>query len=85
MLHLLAKMTCMLTPMLYCQRLALAEIWLSLELLGGVKLLYKTPTASILTNSPVSANIELTRGTAQGSPLSPLVFAPSIERRSTAI
>lgn len=42
--------------------------------LRWIKLLYKAPSASLLTNGLLSARFSLTRGTAQGSPLSPILF-----------
>lgn len=53
--------------------------------LGWVKLLYKAPSAYVLTNGLASAPFKLTRGMAQGSPLSPLLFALSIEPLAIAI
>lgn len=50
--------------------------------LGWIKLLYKAPTA---TNGLLSAPFNLARGTAQGSPLSPLLFALAIEPLAMAL
>lgn len=50
-----------------------------------VQLLYKMLTASVLTNGLISGQFQLNRGTAQGSPLSPLLFSLAIEPLASAI
>lgn len=50
-----------------------------------VKILYKMPVASVLTNGLLSAPFKITRGTAQGSPLSPLLFSLAIEPLAIAV
>ena len=49
------------------------------KFLSLIKLIYKNPTAQILTNRTISAQFGLQRGTRQGCPLSPLIFALAIE------
>lgn len=44
-----------------------------------VRLLYSAPMASVLTNDTLSPSFSLQRGTRQGCPLSPLLFAIAIE------
>lgn len=49
------------------------------------KFLYKNPLAAILTNGKRSSYFRLGRGTRQGCPLSPLLFAIAIEPLAEAI
>lgn len=53
--------------------------------ISWVKLLYSSPQACISTNSLRSPYFPLTRGTRQGCPLSPLLFAIAIEPLSIAL
>ena len=50
-----------------------------LEFISWIKLLYANPVASVHTNGLQSATFPLYRGTRQGCPLSPLLFAIAIE------
>lgn len=47
--------------------------------ISWVKLLYSSPVASVQTNNVLSPSFRLHRGTRQGCPLSPLLFAIAIE------
>lgn len=55
------------------------------DFISWVQLLYKTPTASVVTNSFVSDPFESNRGTAQGSSLSPLLFSLAIDPLAIAV
>lgn len=52
---------------------------------GWVKLLYTNPMASVLTNGILSSPFNLGRGTRQGSPLSPQMFALFLEPLAIAL
>lgn len=49
------------------------------DLITWIKLLYKNPSARILTNQTLSPSFGLFRGTRQGCPLSAIIFALAIE------
>lgn len=53
--------------------------------ISWVKLLYASPRASIVTNNKHSQYFQLFRGTRQGCPLSPLLFALAIEPLSITL
>uniref|UniRef100_A0A803JR33 Reverse transcriptase domain-containing protein n=1 Tax=Xenopus tropicalis TaxID=8364 RepID=A0A803JR33_XENTR len=50
-----------------------------------VKLLYNKPTAALRVNSDLTKPFDLSRGTRQGCPLSPLLFALAIEPFAQAV
>ena len=50
-----------------------------------IKLIYTHPTASVLTNGIISSSFQLGRGTRQGDPASPLLFAIALEPLAAAI
>lgn len=57
----------------------LEKFQLGQDFISWIKLLYKNPTARILTNQTLSTQFKLSRGTRQGCALSPLLFALALE------
>lgn len=53
--------------------------------INWVKLIYTEPRASVLTNGQMSPFFQLSRGTKQGDPLSPLLFTLFLELLAIAI
>ena len=58
---------------------ALEKFGFGVNFISWIKLLYKAPQACVQTNDLRSSFFPLTRGTRQGCPLSPLLFAIAIE------
>lgn len=56
-----------------------------LEFVRWVKLLCSAPTVRVLVNGSTSELLHLGRGTRQGCPLSPLLFALAVEPLAEAI
>ncbi len=55
------------------------------KFISWIKLLYTNPLSAVLTNGLCSSNFQILRGTRQGCPLSPLLFALVIEPLAEAI
>ena len=53
--------------------------------ISWINLLYSSPKASVITNGKQSQYFHLSRGTRQGCPISPLLFALAIEPLSIAL
>ena len=64
---------------------ALESFGFGQRFIDWVSLIYTHPTASVLTNGVISSPFELGRGTRQGDPLSPLLFAVALEPLAVAI
>ena len=65
--------------------LALEQFGFSETFIKRIQLLYANPKASVLTNGVISQKFDLCRGTAQGDPLSPLLFALALEPLAAAV
>lgn len=55
------------------------------KFLGLLHLVYKTPAAAVMTNGLISTYFRLHRGTRQGDPASPAIFALALEPLAAAI
>lgn len=53
--------------------------------ISWIKLIYSTPVATVITNGQQSEYFSLSRGTRQGCPLSPLLFAIAVEPLAIAL
>ncbi|KAL2085077.1 hypothetical protein ACEWY4_018397 [Coilia grayii] len=65
--------------------LVLEHLGFGKEFLGLLRLVYRTPTASVMTNGLISPYFRLHRGTRQGDPASPAIFALALEPLAAAI
>lgn len=63
----------------------LQRIWLPPMFLQWIRVLYTAPTAPLKVNKYVSDTIKIARGTRQGCPLSPLLFALALEPLASRI
>lgn len=64
---------------------ALKKFGFGNNIISWIRLLYTAPSASVKTNADSSSFFPLFRGTRQGCPLSPLLFALAIEPLSIAL
>lgn len=62
-----------------CMFAALCKQGFGPQFLSWIRLLYAHPLAKVVVNNRQSLSFELTRGTRQGCPLSPLLFALTLE------
>lgn len=63
----------------------LEKFGLGSNFVSWIKVLYCDPVAAIQTNNSLSPFFQLQRGTRQGCPLSPLLFAIAIEPLAIAL
>lgn len=63
----------------------LEKFKLGANFISMIKLLYVNPCARVLTNQILSPRFDLHRGTKQGCPLSPLIFALAVEPLAESI
>lgn len=61
------------------------DFLVSASFVKWIQLMYSEPKATIKVNGIISPPFHLTRGTQQGCPISPLLFAMSIEPMALAI
>ena len=64
---------------------ALDKFGFGKQFINWIRLLYSMPVASVCTNGMHSEHFAISRGTRQGCPLSPLLFALAIEPLAIAI
>ena len=65
--------------------IALQKCGFKKEFIAWIRILYSSPLAAIISNNTVSNYFPLGRGTRQGCPLSPLLFALAIEPLATKL
>lgn len=64
---------------------ALTKFDFGTEFIKWIKIIYAYPVASVITNQDISNMFQLSRGTRQGCPLSPFLFAISMEPLAASI